>query len=386
MKIAFNNSAVRYPLTGIGHLTIQNFEALQKIKNIEVVPYQQMNNIQNINSASSKNASFKKHMMNTIISFLSKWSWAQELNRFIKNKKMTKFCKTVQPHVFYEPNFLLSAKFSPSVSTIYDISFIRYPNTHPKARVKILTKNLKKSIENSKAIVTISEFSKQEIIDVFKVESEKIFVAHCSTPKNFKPHTEEETKATLAPLKLTYRKFILVVGTFEPRKNLKNVCLAYGELPESLRKKFPLVLCGARGWGKLDLPKNITQLIENNQIRILNYIGDQTLYHLTASARVSCYCSIYEGFGLPVLEAMQSGTPVITSNISSMPEVAGDAAILVDPMNYKEIRKGIQDVLTQDTLFALLINKGLKQAKQFNSEKSAAMIVKACQFALENQE
>ena len=153
MKIAFNNSAVRYPLTGIGHLTIQNFEALQKIENIKVIPYQEMSNIQSINSVSCKNASFKKHMMNVIISFSSKWSWAQELNRFKKNKKMTKFSKTVKPHVFYEPDFLLSAKFSPSVSTIYDISFIRHPNTHPKARVKILTKNLKKSIENIKEII-----------------------------------------------------------------------------------------------------------------------------------------------------------------------------------------------------------------------------------------
>ena len=265
------------------------------------------------------------------------------------------------------------------------MSIIRHPETHTSELVNIFKENLKKSIFKSNAIITISEFSKNEILDVFKIDPKRIFVASCGASLAFKPRSQDEVQKTLASQNLHYRQFILVVGTFEPRKNLKNICLAYSLLSDELRHKFPLILCGAKGWGDINLPHHILDSISKNEIRILDYVSDMMLHDLTSSARVSCYISLYEGFGLPVLEAMQSGTPIITSNISSMPEVAGDAGLLVNPLDIQDILSAISSVLTNDSQMQDMIEKGLVQAQKFSWDKCANSIIDACEYASKHQ-
>jgi glycosyltransferase involved in cell wall biosynthesis len=380
MKIVFNNACIRHPLTGIGHLTLNNLKALEKIDQIEIILLENHSHSHAHKPSDTplqRPKKFPKLRKKLIQSY-----WVLQAYSLLKKFKINKFCKQNGCDVYLEPNYLVNTSFKPSVSYVYDLSTIRLPEFQTKNLVLSHHKRLKQSIHHCDAILTISEFSKQEIIDVFDINPEKIFVALCATSQEFKPRSAEETAETLQKLNLNYRNFILVTGTFEPRKNLKNVCLAYSQLPENLRAQFPLVLCGASGWGNIDLNEEVKALIEQGQIRILNYIDDQTLHHLTASARVACYCSIYEGFGLPVLEAMQSHTPIITSNVSSMPEVAGDAGILVNPLATQEIAKAMEKVLMDDDLFTKLQTQGLERAKLFTIENSAKTIVKACEYAL----
>lgn len=384
MKIVFNNSCIRQPLTGVGHLTLNNLNALKKMEQIDVILLENQNSL-DLNTPSTDSPTNIKQKFPKLKKKLIQYHWVTEAYRLLKKFRITKFCKQNQCDIYFEPNYLVNTYFKPSVSYVYDLSTIRLPQYQAKNRVRSHQKRLKKSINQSAAIITISEFSKQEIIDVFKIDPNKIFVSLCATSKEFKPRSAEETSATLNKYNLGYRNFILVTGTFEPRKNLKNICHAYTKLPQTLREKFPLVLCGASGWGDIDLNDEVKSLIELGQIRILNYIDDQTLHHLTSSARVACYCSIYEGFGLPVLEAMQSNTPIITSNVSSMPEVAGDAGILVNPLEISEIANALENVLTDDALFLSLQAKGLERAKMFTIENSANTIVKACEYALKHQ-
>lgn len=381
MKIVFNNACIRHPLTGIGHLTLNNLRALEKIDQIKIILLEKQKYQDFLNSTPGDKAPAPS-FLSLLRKKLSQSYIALRAYTVLKKWRNNQFCKQSGADVYLEPNFLVNTSFNPSVCYVYDLSTIRLPNLQTKNLVRFHHKLLKKSMQKSHAIITISEFSKQEIIDVFNINPEKIFVALCATSQEFKPRSAEETAETLQKLNLHYRNFILVTGTFEPRKNLKNVCLAYSQLPENLRAQFPLVLCGASGWGNIDLNEEVKALIEQGQIRILNYIDDQTLHHLTASARVACYCSIYEGFGLPVLEAMQSHTPIITSNVSSMPEVAGDAGILVNPLDTQEIAKAMEKVLMDDDLFTKLQTQGLERAKLFTIENSAKTIVKACEYAL----
>jgi len=369
VKVIFNASCIKQPLTGIGHFAYQNLQELRKLLADDLIAYQ----FNEPSGNATTTQGFKSLVMRLPFSYL--------LNRLLKNYRFKKFLPK-SAHVYLEPNFILFKTRLPSVPCIYDLSFIRHPETHPAYRVKIFKKHLQNTINQAKSIVTISEFSKQELIDVFKVSAEKIYVAHCGASQHFKPRSELQTLAILNEYSLTYRKFILVIGTFEPRKNLLRTCLAYAELPDEIRKEYPLIICGATGWGNIELPKQVAALI-NQDIRFLKYVPDTALHELTAAAKLSCYTSIYEGFGLPVLEAMQSGTPVITANISSMPEVAGDAAILVNPYAVNEITSAMQKIISSAALCQELSAKGLVQAQKFNWKNCAQVILNACRSAAE---
>ena len=387
MKIAINNTCIFSPLTGIGHFTLQVQMALLTKENINLMSYKSIDEFlkksekTDTNIASIAPPNYNNSPIKQFKKFLAKFRIFQRIYLKKEFYKYGQRCKRFGTDIYLEPNYFIFWSYKPVVPIIYDLSIIRHPETHTNELVKIFRKKLKKSIYKSNAIITISEFSKNEILDVFKINPEKIFVAPCGASTNFKPRTNIEVKETLDSLGLNYRQFILVVGTFEPRKNLKNICLAYSLLPQELRNKYPLVLCGAKGWGDINLPQNIIDLISKNEIRILDYVSDTMLHELTSSARVSCYISIYEGFGLPVLEAMQSGTPIITSNVSSMPEVAGDAGLLVDPLDTQDILTAISSVLTNDSQMHTMIEKGLEQAKKFSWDRCANSIIDACEYA-----
>lgn len=378
MKILFNGQTIKYPLTGIGHFSNEIFHELQK--KAHVLPFL-------LNPSSVLPQKQQKTKLSQLRALATHIPFARKAYILLKEWKLKKFLIDNPADVYLEPNFLLLNCSIPGIPFIYDISTLRMPHMHPKSRVKIQEKNLAQSIKKAKAIITISEFSKAEIVDYFKINPKNIFVSYCGASQHFKPRSAIETEKSLNQYHLKYRQFILVVGTFEPRKNLKRICEAYSKLPEQLRIQFPLVLCGASGWGNIGLNDEIKALIQNNQIQILNYISDEVLYDLTSSAKFSCYASLYEGFGLPVLEAMQSGTPIITSNTSSMPEVAGDAGILVNPLETMEIQQAMLNLLENDELCQLLSEKGLIQAKKFNWRQSAEVIYKTCEYILsqENQ-
>ena len=387
MKILFNNTCITEPLTGVGYYALNNLNALKKTEGIHIVLQHPLiasqENVEPIQTI-IKRSNIRSNLLRCLGLLFRVIPKGNTMIHHLKIYRQNQILKKENFNVYFEPNFLLTRPFKPSVTCIHDLSIIRFPHAHPKDRIKYFKKHLKKSITNSNAIVTVSNFSKQEIIDNFKVDEKKIFVAYNSISEEFKPRSEEETKAVLKQYNLNYRKFILVVVTFEPRKNLKNICLAYINLAEDLRQEFPLVLCGASGWGDIELPPKINELIQNNQIRILNYLDNQSLQHLTSSARVSCYCSIYEGFGLPILEAMQSNTPIITSNLSAMKEVAGHCGMLVNPLSPEDICQAMQKILTNDQLFLELQAKGMERAKSFTAEHSTNNLLKAFEFAINN--
>lgn len=208
----------------------------------------------------------------------------------------------------------------------------------------------------------------------------RVRVVHLGPTAMPRPHTRKSLQA----LGLN-RPYVLFVGTLEPRKNLVRLLEAFGRIPESLRRGYQLVIAGAQGWGNIDLHSLIRRLGLERSVCVTGFVTDEQLATLYAHAYVLVMPSLYEGFGLPLLEALSFGVPVLTSNISSLPEVAGDAAILVDPCDIDSILAGLTLVLTNNTLHAALSANAKKRAELFSWDKAATEVREVFREAVEER-
>lgn len=215
-------------------------------------------------------------------------------------------------------------------------------------------------------IITDSQAIKNEIIDMFGVADARIKSIPLGVESLFRPLNEEETKPVLQQHGLSHQKYILAVGTLEPRKNLSAVLLAYMQLPANVRKYYPLVLVGMNGWHTSALEKQMAPLVAAGEIRQLGYLEREDLAVVIAGALTLVYPSIYEGFGLPPLEAMTCAVPVIASNVSSLPEVVGDSGLLVNPNDIDEIAKAMETMITAPDIRAASAQKALVRSKEFS--------------------
>lgn len=210
----------------------------------------------------------------------------------------------------------------PILPVIYDLSTFRHPEFHPADRVKWL-EPLRQTIERAPLVQTISDFSRREIAELFAYPIAQILVVPPAAAPLFAPLGEERTQPGLDFLGLTYGEFFLVVGTHEPRKNIRTVIQAYSQLTSPERARCPLVLAGGRGWGKLDLPEPTEAMIRNGSVRFFHDMTDPQLRNLYEGARLLLAPSLYEGFGMPVVEGLACGTPVAHSADTAMDEISG---------------------------------------------------------------
>lgn len=250
------------------------------------------------------------------------------------------------------------------------IGFVRPETFTPKMRLwqHIFVAN---AVRIADAIITISESTKRDILRLFQYDHKRIHVTPLSVDQKFRPaHSKSETARVREKYSLP-RQFILYVGTIEPRKNVSGTAKAYSMLPPELRKKYPLIIAGSKGWYAESILDEIHALGISDDIRLTGFVDDRDLPTLMAMAELFVFPSLYEGFGYPVLEAMASGVPVITSTSSSLPEVIGDAGILVEPDDLKGISNAMRKILRNPRFRRSLRNKGLKRARQFSWEKTA---------------
>jgi glycosyltransferase involved in cell wall biosynthesis len=276
------------------------------------------------------------------------------------------------------PNFVSypSGNKAKQILFVYDISFISHPQYAHKLNAQYLSEWVPKSITNADRIVTISESAKSEISDTFKVDKSQIEVIYPAVDHElFKkvPAGEVEQLKRRYGLK---NKYILYTGTLEPRKNIVGILKAYEQLPASLKKTHSLVLAGGRGWNDEEIQDEIKRLQHGGETVICTgYVEDAQLPILYSGASVFVFPSHYEGFGIPPVEAMACGVPVITSNNSSLPESVGTAAITIESTDINELSSQIIKVLTDDKLSGRMRRDGLAQAKKFNWDKSARKLL-----------
>lgn len=261
------------------------------------------------------------------------------------------------------------------VTIIHDMAYKACPDTVNKKTKKWLDLNLKKSCIRADAIITVSEFSKSEIIKYLKIPKEKIHVMHLGVDfsKFHTEYTEEQARLIRDKYGLE-NEYLLYLGTIEPRKNIRALIEAYAVLHSKDAYIPQLVLSGGNGWLNDDIYGAVKELQLEDKVIFTGYVDQEDSPVLMKNALAFLFPSLYEGFGMPVIEAMACGTPVMTSNSSSLAEIAGDAALLVDEKSVKSISEGIRKLIKDTELREELSEKGLKHCRQFTWERSANVL------------
>lgn len=251
-----------------------------------------------------------------------------------------------------------------TVVTIHDIGFDRFPELYKPIQIWYHRFATRRAVKNARAIITVSEFSKQELCAVYGVDPRKIFV----TPLGF---DQKMYSATNVPSRIQGRygirnPYIMYVGRLEEKKNIRRLLQAF-ELVHSLVSDLELVLIGTPGYGYADLQSEL----HNPAIHQLGWLPASEIAELYRGAQALVFATLYEGFGLPVVEAQASGCPVICSSTTALPEVAGRGAYFVDPLSVREIAKAISHVIHDQSLRARLIADGYENARRFSWERCA---------------
>jgi glycosyltransferase involved in cell wall biosynthesis len=253
-------------------------------------------------------------------------------------------------------------------ATLYDMTCWLVPETHSPRNVRASRLFGERVMRRADGLIAISENTRTDAVKILGLPAEKIEVIYPGVAEAFFRTTPEAARAAAAKYALS-RPYILFVGTIEPRKNIDVLLDAYAQLSSSLRTEFELVAAGPAGWG--DPPALERLRSGEGGVRYLGYVPEEDLPGLTAGATVFVYPSLYEGFGLPVAQAMAAGVPLVTSNVSSLPEVAGDAALLVDPRSPSEITAAIERLLLSPDLRAALARNASSRARRYTWEACA---------------
>ena len=277
-----------------------------------------------------------------------------------------------QPDVFHAPRYVLPAAVPcRSVVTIHDCIHLMFPQYLPnKAAYAYARASMWTAVKRSNRILTVSEASKRDILHFFNVAPEKIVVAYNAIDDHFWLTPPEDEVARVTERYQLDHQFVLYVGNIKPHKNLVRLIEAFAALRRGGHDELKLLIIGDEISKLPALRRAVHRHKLHKHVRFLGYVSDGTLRILYRLASVFVFPSLYEGFGLPPLEAMASGTPVVTSNQSSLPEVAGDAAVLVDPYDVTSIEDGMRRVLTDAALAADLRRRGPERAREFSWARS----------------
>lgn len=277
------------------------------------------------------------------------------------------------PHsldVFHSPDFIPPHKLrAPSVITVHDLAFLLYPRFLTPAAARYYGQ-IDPASRSAAHIIAVSQSTKRDITRLLGVPEERVSVIYEAAHSDTRPLNREQARAQVKEKFGVEGDFILFVSTIEPRKNLPTLLAAYSKLRDTYKSKAHLVVAGHKGW----LTDEVDQAIEKYNLYDVCFLGSvptQELAYLYNAARVLAFPSFYEGFGLPPLEAMASGTPVIASNVSSLPEVVGDAGLLQDPNDVEAWTVALHRVLTDNELHAELSAKSLIRASTFSWERAA---------------
>jgi alpha-1,3-rhamnosyl/mannosyltransferase len=351
------------PISGIGRYTTILSDNIVKHPAIDTVKYFDYKNVLN------KKPEFSSGKQKPIIKLIRKVATYPLIAPFATSYlhyQLSKKLNSLDSFLYHETNYILMPFNGRSISSIHDLSYIHYRDLHPKERIQYFEKEMPKTLESADHFITDSQFIKNEMLEILGVNEKRVTVIPIGVTEQFKPRNRNEILPILDKYNLSDKNYILLVGSIEPRKNLKHFLEAYSNLPESLKKHFKVIHVGPSGWLNTQIHNKITQLENKGQFKALGYLPENELVCLYAGAYVFAFPSIYEGFGLPPLEAMASGVPVLASNISSIPEVVGDCGVLTNPFDVDKMSFDLERILTDNQLRPILIKKGLERAKQFS--------------------
>ncbi len=332
----------------------------------EIVKSMPLNNTHEYNIISNEKIELQNITGNKIFPdvspFLKTYSWYLSIPFRLKNMDIDIIHNMSQAPTFFGFD-------KKNILTVHDLTPFIVPEYHPLSRSLLYKALLGRTLKFSDRIIAVSEQTKKDLVNVMNIPEEKINVIYEAANEQFKPMDKEYCRNSLNRYNIS-SPFVLYVGTLEPRKNIPTLIQAFYKI-----KKFginhKLVIAGKRGWDYKEILETVKNLKLQKNVLFTGYILEEDLPVLYNAADLFVYPSLYEGFGLPPLESMACGTPVITSNTSSLPEVVGDAGIMVDPYDVDGLSKSIYEVLTNDGIREDRIKRGLKRAKLFGWEITA---------------
>lgn len=287
------------------------------------------------------------------------------LSRYIKERRLA---------LFHGTNYEVPLRKScPTVLTIHDLSLLLHPETHEAQRVRRARRRLPLMTRAATMIVTPTESVRREVCAHLSVPSNRVVAVPEAPRAIFRPKNAAETLATRMRLGIE-GDFLLFVGTLEPRKNLPTLVSAFREVLTETNSRLQLVIAGKTGWLTDDLFTQVRELGLAAHVIFTGYLPDDDLCVLYTSCRAFVYPSLYEGFGLPPLEAMACSAPVIASRIPSIAEVVGEAAVLVDPTDTAALSRSIIELLADENMRQLIASNGRQRALEFSWERTARLM------------
>ena len=290
----------------------------------------------------------------------------------------------IRPDVFFSPDGYLCLRTGvPQVAQFHDLNFEHFPNDMPKIALWHYKKFFPRFAQKAERIVTVSEFTKNDIVSCYGVEPQKIDVAYNGANEVFSP-IADEVKDEIRARYTGGKPYFMFVGSLHPRKNLARLFTAFDRFKTLVDSDIRLVVVGEKRWWTEAIEQAYASMSHKADVVFTGRLSADELHKVTASAMASVYVSYFEGFGIPIVEAFRCGTPVITSNVTSMPEVAGDAAILVDPFDVDSIAEGMKRVVDDD-LRKVLAAKGFERAAMFSWDKAADDIWNSIQIVCKNE-
>lgn len=257
------------------------------------------------------------------------------------------------------------------IITVHDLNFVHFPDFITEESRNFYSRQIAWAVRTADHIAADSHHTRKDLVELLDVPADKITTIHLAANPIFQRRPKmDSVDDTLAELNLS-RGYVLFVGTLSPRKNVEALVQAFGRLVQEEGLDLPLILAGGRGWLDDSIFQTVRHLGLDSQVRHLTRISDEQLVHLYHGAGLLVLPSLYEGFGLPPLEAMHCGCPVVVSDRASLPEVVGDAGLLIDPQDIDNIAGAILSVLTDSALRESMTRKGYKQAQKFSWDKTA---------------
>lgn len=287
--------------------------------------------------------------------------------------------KAVKPDIFFAPTSYIIPSLAPKwlkvIITVHDLVAFLFPASHNAKAVLIERLTLRRAVKKASQIFVVSENTQKDLLKRFKYPHERIHLVPCAPSDFFREPSKTEDLAKFRQKHHLPEQFILAVGTLEPRKNfgtlIKSFVLIKSRLPES-----KLVIVGKKGWKYTHIEEKLREYHLENDVIFPGYLEAEDLKKMYAIATVFVFPSLYEGFGIPPLEAMACGCPVVSSNVASLPEVVGDAGILIDPKNARKIADSVVSLIENDQIRNMLVERGLRRVEKFSWQNSAQAALK----------